>query len=159
MVLACRSSKEEEEESEWIIKRCAHIGIRVTRIFYENIGLRSVPDKAHFILAEETLEDDWEWDLINFFKNESSIHLFLNEERKHIIDNLVHDFLQQPESTRQSMLSRVEQHLRDHNWLLYGCHLNKRAHYDQSFQGLSKTSFGYLDFSKLWIKASAGEDE
>ncbi|MMZ65606.1 hypothetical protein D1872_280220 [compost metagenome] len=100
------------------------------------------------------LEEDWEWGLINFFKTQyNSMHHLLDDARIQMIEKILEGYSQYSETQRHDLLYQVEEHIQEHNWLLYGCHLSKKALYYQGLQGLNTTNFGYLDFSKLWIKS------
>ncbi|CAM5796565.1 hypothetical protein EDM54_00930 [Brevibacillus borstelensis] len=56
------------------------------------------------------------------------------------------------EAERARIIDRIEQLIRDENWLLYGFHKQKEARYHPALKGLSIESFSWVDFSKLWIK-------
>ncbi|ANS74586.1 hypothetical protein AWM70_08310 [Paenibacillus yonginensis] len=159
LVLAFKSiMKEEEEEAEWIRRRCESLGIRISLAPYKEVDFESMRDAADLVLAEEALEEDWEWGLINLFLSSyGSIQFFLDTEQSTRIKGVLEGYMEHSQEERHFMLDQAEQLLKDQNWLLYGCHMNKKAFYDQDLQGLQTTSFGFLDFSKLWIKSPGGK--
>ncbi|WP_223066198.1 ABC transporter substrate-binding protein [Paenibacillus caui] len=144
---------EEREEAEWLQQRCASIGLNLSVCEFDYVEIKSTVERADMVIAEETLEEDWEWGMINYFKyTYNAVHHYLNEQQIAVFDQALEHFTQLPKEERSLLLDRIERILRDNNWLLHGCHLNKKAHYNQSLQGLTTANFGYLDFSKLWIK-------
>lgn len=149
--------KESIEEAEWLRQRCEQIGICLTLVPFETIDFAFLLGQADLVLAEEMLEEDWEWGLINFFKTQfNSLHHLLDDARIQTIEKILEGYSQYPEAQRHDLLYQVEGRIQEHNWLLYGCHLSKKALYYQGLQGLNTTNFGYLDFSKLWIKSPEG---
>ncbi|GGA25407.1 ABC transporter substrate-binding protein [Paenibacillus physcomitrellae] len=158
--LAFKNMKEEEEEAAWIRRRCDSLGIPISFVPYKDMDFASLLNKAELILAEESIEEDWEWGMINFFlSGHNSISLFMTAEQIATIEGILSGYMEHAEGERHLLLDRVEQLFRDRDWLLYGCHMNKKAFYDQGLQGLQTTSFGFLDFSKLWIKSPGGMSE
>lgn len=141
------------EEAEWLQRRCAQIGIRLTLVPFKNTEFTFLQDQADLVLAEEMLEEDWEWGLVNFFKTQfNAMHHFMDDERIQAIEEILEGYSQYAEAQRHDLLYQAEAYIQGHNLLLYGCHLSKKALYYQGLQGLNTTNFGYLDFSKLWIK-------
>ncbi|MFF2911340.1 ABC transporter substrate-binding protein [Paenibacillus sp. NPDC057934] len=153
MTLAYMSKKEEREEAEWVQRRCADVGLTLKLRPFETFSTEGALDHAELLLAEEVLEDDWQWGMINYFKNEANyLHSLLLESQKTTIHRELEDFAQRDEKGRTELLDKAESLLRDNCWLLFGCHVNKRAQLNQSLNGLHTGVFGFLDISKLWIK-------
>ncbi|MFC3749725.1 ABC transporter substrate-binding protein [Paenibacillus sp. GCM10012306] len=151
---AFMSKKEEVEEAQWLQRRCAEVGITLKFHPLKKHNAQEVLQHADLILGEEILEEDWQWGMITYFKNESNyLRILLLKSQCDVIDRSLEDFAQQNEADRARLLNQAESILRDNAWVLYGCHLNKRALFDQSLYGLHTSTFGFLDLSKLWIKS------
>ncbi|MHA6528949.1 ABC transporter substrate-binding protein [Paenibacillus sp. BAC0078] len=141
------------EEADWLKRRGAEIGLNIELQTYIQSHEEDSISTAHLIMAEEILEDDWQWGLINYFKNEANyLHAYLEPEQNAMLDRELENFAQLPGEGRAELLDKVEGIIRDQCWLLFGCHVNKRAQLNQSLLGLHAGSFGFLDISKLWIK-------
>lgn len=153
ITLAARDKQEEREEALWLQARAASIGLRIELDLFNEFNAESIKNTAEILLAEEMLEDDWQWGMINYFNNKSN-YLFslLKEDQILLLSNILNDFSQSPKQDRIKLLNHAEEVLRDHYWVLYGCHVNKKAQLNQSLFGLHTGSFGFLDISKLWIK-------
>lgn len=111
---------------------------------------------AELIMAEEILEGDWQYGMIHFFKNLSNhFHMCMTPDLLSILDQKLDQFAQLPSIERAELLDEAEEMLRENNWILHGCHMNKRAQLDQSIFGMQTAEFGYMDISQLWIKISS----
>lgn len=109
---------------------------------------------ADLLIAEEVLEDDWQWGMINYFRNESNyLHDLLLDRQKLALQRVLEHFSRLPAEERAELLDLAEDQLRDNCWVLYGCHMNKKAQLSQNLFGLQTGSFGFLDISKLWVKS------
>ncbi|CAM4232309.1 ABC transporter substrate-binding protein [Paenibacillus typhae] len=158
ITIAHTAKKEEREEAVWLQQRGAAAGIRLSLLEYKDFQLDEIIGRADFVFAEEVLEDDWQWGMINYFANRSNhLHRLLLEHQLTEILQAVDCFAELDEDSRSALLEQTESILRDQAWVLYGCHLNKRAQLNQSLFGLHTGSFGFLDISKLWIKSSFPE--
>ncbi|OBZ18090.1 hypothetical protein A8L34_00425 [Bacillus sp. FJAT-27264] len=156
ITVAFISKKEESEEAQWLQHRCAAMGITLKLHPLERHNAEEITNHAELMLGEEILEEDWQWGMITYFKNESNyLRILLLKSQLDVIDRSLEDFAQQNEVDRARLLNQAESILRDNVWVLYGCHLNKRALFDQSLYGLHTSTFGFLDLSKLWIKTSS----
>ncbi|UOK60723.1 hypothetical protein MT997_18590 [Paenibacillus sp. OVF10] len=108
---------------------------------------------AQLILAEEILEEDWQYGMIHFFKNLSNhFHICMSPAFQSLLDDKLDHFAKLHRAERTALLDEAEALLRDHCWILHGCHMNKQAELDQSIFGMQTAEFGYMDISKLWIK-------
>lgn len=153
VTIATKDKKEEREEALWLQARGAAVGLQMKLYFINEFHTEEMKNNAEILLAEEVLEDDWQWGIINYFNNKSNyLNSLLKEEQLAILNHELKDFSQLPKADRIILLDRAEGILRDNHWILYGCHMNKRAQLNQSLFGLHTGSFGFLDISKLWIK-------
>ncbi|MBT2287873.1 SgrR family transcriptional regulator [Paenibacillus albidus] len=141
------------EEADWLKRRAAEIGLQIELHAFIEYKDDNMVSTADLIMAEEVLEDDWQWGLINFFKNSSNyLHNYLESGQHSRLDCELESFAQLSGEDRAQLLDRVEGILREQHWILYGCHMNKKAQLNQSLFGLHTAAFGFLDISKLWIK-------
>lgn len=153
ITIATKNKKEEREEALWLQARGASVGLQIKLYLLNEFDPLEIKSNADVLLAEEVLEDDWQWGMINYFNNKSNyLCSLLKGEQLARIDHELKDFSQLPKADRVVLLNRAESILRDNNWIIYGCHMNKRAQLNQSLFGLHTGSFGFLDISKLWIK-------
>lgn len=152
IILAYTVAKD-QKEAEWLKQRGASIGLCIElQPFVEFPNVRETSE-ADLIIAEEVLEDDWQFGMINFFINKRNyFHICLSPDLQSIFYRKMENFLQQNEEQRSAMLNEAEDLLRDNCWILYGCHMNKKALLNQSLFGLHTAEFGFMDISKLWIK-------
>ncbi|AIQ53018.1 ABC transporter substrate-binding protein [Paenibacillus sp. FSL R7-0331] len=158
ITLAYTNKKDERDEAEWLQRRGASAGITFKLLEYKDFQLDEIISRADFVFSEEVLEDDWQWGMINYFVNRSNhLHGLLLESQLAVIKQRVGSFMELDDKSRSGLLQQTEDLLRDNAWVLYGCHLNKRAQHNQSLFGLHTGSFGFLDISKLWIKSSFPE--
>ena len=153
ITLAFMTKLEESEEAEWLMNRCASIGLQIKLQPVTEFNPEKVSDIADLLIAEEILEDDWQWGMIHYFKNTSNhLNNFLLESQRSLLNRVLTDFTQLPTGERAERLDQVEGILRDQCWMLYGCHINKRAQLNQSLFGVQTGTYGFLDISKMWIK-------
>jgi MarR-like DNA-binding transcriptional regulator SgrR of sgrS sRNA len=151
-LLSYKKNKD-SDVAEWLQQRALQIGLRIDlEPFDDYLDVVKASD-APLILREEILEDDWQYGMIHFFKNQSNtLHEYMTPELQSILDSLLDAFPQLPHSERSELLDQAEELLRENSWMLYGCHMNKKAELHQSFYGMQTSEFGFLDISKLWIK-------
>ncbi|MFB5762065.1 ABC transporter substrate-binding protein [Paenibacillus medicaginis] len=148
--------KDETEEAHWLQRRCASVGLMLTLHPMHRIDPQMLQEEADIILAEEVLESDVEWGLINFYLNpENYLNLLLQDEQKKAINALLGDFSQVQMEEREQRLDQLEQTIRDEKWLLHGCHVNKKSRLHPSLRGLQVEAYGFVDISKIWIKPSS----
>ncbi|QWU13973.1 DNA-binding transcriptional regulator SgrR of sgrS sRNA, contains a MarR-type HTH domain and a solute-binding domain [Paenibacillus sophorae] len=156
--LAYSPKKEESEEAEWLQKRCRAVGLNlVLHLLHPGRSAEDILQNADLLIGEEVLEDDWEWGMMNFYKNRRNyLHFLFNRPQTELLDRETENIFQLSTPDRVSCLLQAEQLARDNFWMLHGCHLNKRAKLSQSLLGLHTGSFGFLDISKLWVKSGDG---
>lgn len=153
LLLAYRTRKEEQEEALWLQERCRRIGLKLELYPVTDYELPDLISHADLMICEEVLEDDWQWGMINYFRNESNyLHELLLGCQKSILIEILEPFNRLAAEERAKLLDLAEDKLRGHCWVLYGCHMNKQAQFSQSLFGLEVGSFGFLDISKLWVK-------
>lgn len=158
LILAYALRKEDHEEAEWLHKRADQIGLKLRLLPYTDFDQAWIRKEADLLIAEEVLEDDWQWGLLNYLVNESNfLHACLLEEQRGMLHELVKDVTTLPAPERIALLEHTESVMRDNRWLLYGCHMNKTALLSQSLFGVHTGPFGFLDISKVWIKSSFPE--
>ncbi|MFD1774591.1 ABC transporter substrate-binding protein [Paenibacillus rhizophilus] len=158
--LAYPPKKEESEEAEWLQKRCRAVGLNlVLHPLQPGRYAEEFLQNADLLIGEEVLEDDWEWGMMNFYKNRRNyLHFLFNPPENELLDRETDNIFQLSKPERVSCLLQAEQLARDNFWILHGCHLNKRAKLSQSLLGLHTGSFGFLDISKLWVKSGEEKD-
>lgn len=156
ITIAFMGKKEEREDAEWLQQRAALIGLRIDLCPMTKFNINEVISNAELLICEEVLEDDWQWGMINYFKNESNyLYSLLLESQRDLLDSELEGFMQLTERGRVEVLEHAEQVLRDNCWVMHGSHINKSAQLNQSIFGLQTGSFGFMDISKLWIKTPA----
>ncbi|WP_458122309.1 ABC transporter substrate-binding protein [Paenibacillus sp. Z6-24] len=153
--LSFMDKKEERIEALWMQQQAARIGLRLqllpcTKAYGTMLYGR---DRGEIMLGMEILEDDWEWDMINFFANEGNyLYHALNSGQQKRLKGMLEGIMQLEQGQRESVLDRVEQMMRDENWIIYGNHLNQRAYFNRNLYGLHIESFGFPNLSALWIR-------
>ncbi|MGQ8875353.1 ABC transporter substrate-binding protein [Paenibacillus sp. TSA_86.1] len=151
-LLSYKKNKD-SDVAEWLQQRARQIGLKIElEPFDDYLDVVKTSD-APLILREEILEDDWQYGMIHFFKNQSNtLHEYITPEIQSIFDDVLDEFPRLPHSARTELLEQAEGLLRENGWMLYGCHMNKKAELHQSIYGMQTSEFGFLDISKLWIK-------
>lgn len=105
------------------------------------------------MLGMEILEDDWEWDMINFFGNEGNyLYHALGNEQQLQLKKMLEGIMQLEQEERELVLDQVERLMREENWVIYGNHLNQQAYFNRNLYGLHIESFGFPNLSALWIR-------
>ncbi|MDN8589252.1 ABC transporter substrate-binding protein [Paenibacillus sp. 11B] len=146
----------DSKAAEWLQRRAQVIGLRLAMCPCEDNIHFGETMNAELIMAEEILEGDWQYGMIHFFKNLSNhFHMCMTPDLQSILDQKLDQFAQLPSIERAELLDEAEEMLRENNWILHGCHMNKRAQLDQSIFGMQTAEFGYMDISQLWIKISS----
>ncbi|WP_151736355.1 ABC transporter substrate-binding protein [Paenibacillus tengchongensis] len=154
ITLAYASFKaEEREDSLWLQRRAEAAGLRLRLLTYDRFQMEAIIDKADIFMAEEVLEDDWEWGMLNYFVNKSNLlHTLLLPDQLKALESELNGITSLAAEGRRKLLLQGEQLLYKQCWLLHGCHMKKQAQLNQSLFGLHTGSFGFLDISRLWIK-------
>ncbi len=149
LILSFTHKKEDRLEAEWIQRRAAAIGLHLELDAKEDRLLIG----GHIALAVEVLEDDWEWDLINFFSNEvNHLHRLLDTEQLRVLHTMLYDVMRHERADREHILEQMERKLQEEHWLLLGNHINQRAYFNRSLSGLHLDSFGFPNLSTMWIR-------
>lgn len=147
-----------EEEAEWIQNRCRQIGIqlKLTPVSKSEFLSDHVGREADMAIMGEVLQRDTELGLIEVYKNKCTlIHRFLDDEKRATVEQILSDVLRLPEGEqRMAALERIEEKLNEELWLLFNYHVKRIDRYHPALQGVSVDSFGWVDFSKLWVKPS-----
>ncbi|ETT48301.1 ABC transporter substrate-binding protein [Paenibacillus sp. FSL P4-0338] len=152
--LAYRPCKEDRDEGIWLQERSRKIGLQLELYPLADYELPDLVSHADLVICEEVLEDDWQWGMINYFRNESNyLHHLLLDSQKSELTEVLKPFARLAAGERAEVLELAEGKLRDNGWVLYGCHMNKKAQLSQNLFGLQAGSFGFLDISKLWVKS------
>ncbi|KQL52736.1 hypothetical protein AN964_03840 [Heyndrickxia shackletonii] len=148
--------KEFVDDARWLQQRCEAAGLTITLhpISFDNYYLTNADEEADLLIICESLEDDTEWGYLNLFQNESSfLRRFLSDKQHSWLDELLLQFVQTPSAEeRDKIIDKVEQKILDEEWLLFGYHMNKISRYHPALNGVSFDSFGWINFSKLWIR-------
>ncbi|PYE50300.1 SgrR family transcriptional regulator [Paenibacillus barcinonensis] len=151
-MLSYKKNKD-SDVAEWLQRRALQIGLKIELEPFDDYLDVVKASHAPIVLREEILEDDWQYGMIHFFKNQSnSLHDYLTPEYQAILDEVLDPFPQLAQAERTLLLEQAEGLLRENGWLLHGCHMNKKAQLHQSIYGMQTSEFGFLDISKLWIK-------
>ncbi|WP_188176609.1 SgrR family transcriptional regulator [Paenibacillus sedimenti] len=151
--------KEFLKDAQWLQLRCHSIGLHITihPIPFADYFSTDADREADLLLICESLEDDTEWGYLRLFQDESSfLHRFFNHEQHAWLGMCFRKFVQLPTpKARGEVIDRIEQRMRDEDWIMFGYHINKVSKYHSALKGVSLDSFGWIDFSKLWIKQKA----
>lgn len=148
--------KENLDFAKWLQQRSESIGLQLSlhpipiTDFYSTDADR----EADLLIICETLEDDIEWGYLRMLQDHASfMHRLFGREQHEWLEKEMRTFIQLPSAEeRNRLIDRIEWKLQEENWLLFGFHTKKVSHYDSALNGVSLDSFGWIDFSKLWIK-------
>lgn len=125
--LAYRTHQEERDEALWLQERCRKIGLLLELCPVSEYDLPDLINQADLVICEEVLEDDWQWGMINYFRNESNyLHHLLLDSQKSELTEVLKPFARQAAGERAEVLELAEGKLRANGWVLYGCHMNKK---------------------------------
>ncbi|MCG7376502.1 ABC transporter substrate-binding protein [Paenibacillus sp. ACRSA] len=139
--------------ANWLQQRAQQIGLNIELSPTNECLYPTNAMNADLILAEEILEEDWQYGMIHFFTNRSNhLHICMSPHSLDELEQKLDSFAQLDTHARAQLLDEAEDLLRDNDWILHGCHMNKRAQLNQSLFGMQTADFGYMDISKLWIK-------
>ncbi|BFT72523.1 ABC transporter substrate-binding protein [Paenibacillus sp. P36] len=148
--------KEFLKDAKWLQLRCHSIGLHIElhSISVTDYYSTDADQQADLLLICEMLEDDTEWGYLRLFQDESSfLHRFFNREQHAWLGKYFRRFKQlTAPKARGEIIDKIEQRMRDENWIMFGYHLNKVSKFHSALKGASMESFGWVDFSKLWIK-------
>jgi len=155
--------KEFTEDAQWLQRRFESIGLSVSLHPFSLADYYSpdVDQEADMLIMCEALEDDIEWGYLRLFQDEASfLHRFFHHEQLEWLDACMRSFVQLPSSEqRAAIIDLIEKRIREEDWLLFGYHMKRIARYHQALNGVSLDSFGWIDFSKCWIKQESGSQK
>ncbi|MFS0869178.1 ABC transporter substrate-binding protein [Paenibacillus xylanilyticus] len=152
ILLSCTANKD-RNVADWLQQRGAAIGLHIEIVASSDNLQPEETTFADLILAEEILEQDWQYGMIHYFKTLSNqFNTCMSIEQQSVLDQKLEHFLQLNDQDRVALLYEAEEELRTNYWILHGAHLNKRAQLNQSLFGLQTSDFGFMDISKIWIK-------
>ncbi|MNB96345.1 HTH-type transcriptional regulator SgrR [compost metagenome] len=159
VTFAFTTKKEEMEEAEWLHARARSIGLNLVLVPLSSRDSRMDMVDADLLLAEEVLEDDWEWGMLNFYQNDQkSLRQMLHPAAKEALNQALENVFQLKTYERFNRIREAESLVRDNLWMLYTCHLNKKAKLSDSLLGRHTGSFGFLDISRLWVKNTGAKE-
>lgn len=157
VVLLYGEGKQYGEEAEWLRQRCEQIGIRLeARSATKAETLSDFAEKhADMCMMGEVLQRDIELGLIEIYKNKCTmVYRFLDDKKREIVNRqLAGVFGLEQQEERLEALARIEDMLRDELWILFIHHARRIDRYHPALQGITLDSFGWIDFSKLWVKS------
>ncbi len=157
VLLSFNDAKKVREEAEWLQERCQLVGIQLELqgITKDQFLSYDTAQHADMAMMGEVLQRDIELGLMEIYKNKCSlVHRFLDDDRLAIVEERMSKILQlQDSKERMCALEKVEDTLRDEAWLLFLYHAKRFDHYHPALQGIAVDSFGWIDFSKLWVKS------
>lgn len=154
--------EEFEDDARWLQLRGEAIGLRLSiqPIPLADYYSTDADREADVLLICEALEDDTEWGYLRMFQDEASfLRRFMDNEQRRRLDESLRRFvtLSSPEQ-RADLLEKIERRLRDEYWILFGYHQSKIVRYHPALHGVTLDSFGWIDFSKLWVKKAPIEE-
>ncbi|WP_312115963.1 SgrR family transcriptional regulator [Brevibacillus reuszeri] len=145
-----------DDEADWFKQRCERIGISLQVMSINKAEfLSDYPDRcADMAMMGEVLQRDVELGLIEIYKNTCTmVYRFLDDERRAIVDQRMTEILGLADRQRRmKALEKMEDMLREELWLTFIYHVKRRDRYHPALQGIAVDSFGWIDFSRLWVK-------
>lgn len=105
--------------------------------------------------GKEHGDGNGELGLVEVYKNTCTlIHRFLDDARRALVDEKLSEVLRMTDrEKRLEALVRIEDTLNEELWLMFNYHVRRVDRYHPDLQGVSADSFGWVDFSKLWVKS------
>ncbi|MBB6673473.1 SgrR family transcriptional regulator [Cohnella nanjingensis] len=150
------NKKEFHDDARWIRNRGEAVGLRLSLhpVHLTDYYTTDADQEADMLVICESLEEDTEWGYLRLFQDEACfIRRLLDREQHAWLDRSIRSLamLISPEQ-RARILDQIERRMRDEDWVLFGYHMNKITQYHPALHGVTLDSFGWIDFSKLWIK-------
>ncbi|MEN1937040.1 ABC transporter substrate-binding protein [Paenibacillus sp. 102] len=149
------SFKDSAHDAIWLKERCQDLGIQVELHPFpvSNYSDRSIDQNADIILMGEVFDSDLEIAFLNVFKNKSCfINRFMHPHYQKQIDCLLDTFLaEENKKKRYELMYEIEEFLQAEYIILFNYHVLKKKIYPSSLKNVAIDSFGWTDFSKLWI--------
>lgn len=147
---------ESGEDAGWLQERARRIGLTLILQPFPLVDAwrGEIEEEADLLFMEEVLENDVKWGMLRLFRDGSSfVHRMLSPRQLEVIEVELAEFSQlDDEKKRMEAIGRMEFILRDNHWLLFGYHADRLTRIHPAFRGLTLNSFGWVDFSKLWIR-------
>lgn len=148
--------KELLDDARWLQRRCEAIGLHISLhpLPLADYYSTDADQEADLLVICESLEDDTEWGYLHLFQDEASfLRRFFNHEQHEWLDGFMRNFVRLPSpEQRARIIDQIERRIRDEDWILFGYHMKKISRYHPALNGVSLDSFGWINFSKLWIK-------
>jgi SgrR family transcriptional regulator len=145
-------------EAKWVQERCRKIGLQLQlesrrKDEYLSPANRMV-NEADMAMMGEVLQRDIEMGLIEVYKNNCTlVHRFLDDEKRSFIEHRLSQVLRLPDrEKRMQALALIEEQVNDELWLLFQYHIKRTDKFHPALQGVLVDSFGWGDFSKMWVK-------
>ncbi|WNC14965.1 ABC transporter substrate-binding protein [Brevibacillus brevis] len=143
--------------ASWIRERCERVGIRLQIESLTKADFLS-PDfeqKADMAIMGEVLQNDIELGLLEVYKNKCTmVHRFLDDAKREWIDGRLSEVLRMKgREKRLGALLELEETLAAEQCWLFLYHVKRVDRYHPDLQGFVADSYGWVDFSKLWVKS------
>lgn len=142
---------------KWIKRRCSQIGLEITFVPVTKANYLSdlMDREADMAIMGEVLQSDVELGLFELYKNKSTIvYRFMNDKMREAVDKKLSAVMRMSDrEKRMDALMEIEEIFRQELWILFIFHVKRIDRYDPALQGFVANSFGWLDFSKLWVKS------
>ncbi|WIY62069.1 SgrR family transcriptional regulator [Bacillus arachidis] len=157
------SFKDSARDAIWLKERCQALDIQVELHPFpvSDYSDRSIDQNADIILMGEVLNSDIEIAFLNIFKSKSCfINRFMHSHYKKQIDCLLDTFLaEENKEKRYKLMYEIEDFLQTEYIVLFNYHVFKKKTYPSSLKNVTIDSFGWTDFSKLWIHPTESAKE
>ncbi|QRG67807.1 ABC transporter substrate-binding protein [Brevibacillus choshinensis] len=142
---------------KWMKRRCQQIGIQIKLVPMTKANFLSdhVDLEADMAIMGEVFQSDVELGLIELYKNKSTmVYRFMDDHMRALVDDKLSEVLRmENRDKRMRALDLIEQAFEEQQWLLCNFHVKRIDRYHPALQGFVADSFGWLDFSKLWVKS------
>jgi len=149
------SFKDSAHDAIWLKEHCQNLGIQMELHPFpvSDYSNRSIDQNADIILMGEVFNSDIEIAFLNVFKSKSCfINRFMHPHYQKQIDCLLNTFLaEENKEHRHKLIFEIEEFLRTEYIILFNYHVLKKQTYPSSLKNVTIDSFGWTDFSKLWI--------
>lgn len=150
--------KDSHDDALWVQKRCKQLSIKLElHPFPVSDYLdESIVKKADMILMGEIFNSNIEMAFLNVFQNKTCfIERFMHPHYRTKISKMLHAFLaEHDKEKRYNIMYKIEEFLQTEHIILFLHHVQKKKSYPVSLQNVTIDSFGWTDFSKLWIRPS-----
>ncbi|PHE37110.1 SgrR family transcriptional regulator [Bacillus pseudomycoides] len=157
------SFKDSAHDAIWLKERCHNLGIQVELHPFpvSDYSDDSIDQNADIILMGEVFNSDIEIAFLNVFKSKSCfINRFMYPHYQKQIDCLLNTFLaEENKEHRYKLIYGIKEFLRTEYIILFNYHVLKKKIYPSSLKNVTIDSFGWTDFSKLWIHPTESAKE